>query len=81
MTVLSALYWTYRPLNIDSATQTKVFTVSKKEKSYRIKPEKETLNSRRQKGERDAEYTMTSAKLFQIFGAATGNALLPTVCK
>jgi len=40
-----------------------------------IKSENETLNkkvfSRRQK---DAEDTMSSGKLFQTFGAATGNA-------
>jgi len=32
-------------------------------------------------GERDVEDTMSSGKLFQIFRAATGNALLPTACK
>jgi len=37
--------------------------------------------SRWQKVERDAEDTMSSGKLFQTFGAATRNALLPTVCK
>jgi len=50
-----------------------------------IKAENETLNrkvfSRRQKVERGAEDTMSSGKLFQIFGAATGNAMLPTLCK
>jgi len=55
------------------------------ENSYRIISGKETLNkkvlSRRQKIERDVEDTMSSGKLFQTFRAATGNALLPTVCK
>jgi len=48
-----------------------------------IKSENETLNkkvfSRWRKVERDAENTMSSGKLFQIFEAATGNALLSTV--
>jgi len=35
-----------------------------------------TKQERRQKIERDAEDTMSSSKLFQTFGAATGNALL-----
>jgi len=51
---------------------------------YRIKSENETLDkkvfSRWQKVERDAEDIMSSGKLFQTFGAATGNALLPAVC-
>jgi len=34
-----------------------------------------------QKVERDAEDMILSGKLFQTFGAATGNALVPTVCK
>jgi len=34
-----------------------------------------------QKVERFAEDTVSSGKLFQIIGAATGNALLPTVCR
>jgi len=53
--------------------------------SYRIKSENETLNkkvfSRRQKVERNAEDTTSFGKLFQIFGEATGNAVLPTACK
>jgi len=52
---------------------------------YRNMLANETLNknvfSTGQKVERDAEDTMMSGKLFQSFGAATGNALLPTVCK
>jgi len=50
--------------------------------SYRIKLENETQKvlSKWQKVERDAEDTMSPGKLFQIFGAATGNALLATVC-
>jgi len=55
------------------------------ENSYRIKSENETPNkqvfSRWQKAEKDAEDTMSSGKLFQTFGVATANALLPTVCK
>jgi len=52
--------------------------------SYRIKSENETLKFCLvfwQKVKRDGEDTMSSGKLFQTFGAATGNTLLLTVCK
>jgi len=51
------------------------------ENSYRLESENKTLNkkvfTRRQKVEGGANDTMWFGKLFQTFGVATGNALLP----
>jgi len=54
-----------------------------KENAYTIKSENDRLNkkvpSSRQKVVIDSAETVSCGKLFQIFAAATRNALLPTV--
>jgi len=61
-----------------TATRESKLQTEEKQLQDQIRILNEKVFSRRQK---DAEDTMSSGKLFQTFGAAAGNALLPTVCK